>query len=315
MTGTLQEILTIDLPAILAAMLACVSCALVGTFLVLRRQALMGDAVSHVVLPGIVGAYAITGTISSIAMMFGALASALVAVVLIEAVRRLGQLEPGAAMGTVFTVMFAVGVAMLEWTDASRVHLDTQHALFGSLETILWIGPRDDWFSLLDPEVLAGLPRQVTTLFAVTVLVASLTALFYRQLKITTFDPDLAATLGIPPVIFSTGLAVVTGIAAVAAFEAVGSILVIAMFVSPPCTARMLTDRLATQIWLTVLVAACSGLFGYLIAAFGPATFGAPSALNAAGMVAVVAGIFQILAMLLAPRYGILTISRTARIR
>lgn len=309
---TLQDFLTIDLPALLAASLACVACSLVGGFLVLRRQALMGDAVSHVVLPGIVAAFAISGAIESLTMMAGALVSALVAVVLIELVRRLGRLEPGAAMGTVFTVMFAVGVGMLEWTGSSGVHLDTQHALFGSLEAILWIGPGDSLASLTDPAVLAAVPRQVTTLFVVTVVLAVLLIVFYKELKITTFDPGLAATLGISPRWVGIGLVLATGVAAVAAFEAVGSILVIAMFISPPCTARMLTDRLSTQIWVTVAVALASGVLGYLLAAFGPGLFGRPDALNAAGMVAVVAGAFQIAAMLFAPRHGVLMRTRSA---
>ena len=302
----LQEFLMIDLPAILASTLACMSCSLVGSFLVLRRQALLGDAVSHVVLPGIVGAYVIAGTMSAIALMAGALVSALLAVLLIELVHRLGRLDPGAAMGTVFTVMFAIGVGMLEWTDSADVHLDTQHALFGSLETILWIGPGSTWSSLLDPAVLASLPRQIVTLLVVTTLLSVLCAVFYRALTITTFDPDLAATIGISPRLVGTGLVVVTGIAAVAAFEAVGSILVIAMFISPPCAARMLTDRLSRQIWFTLIIAMASGILGYSLAAFAPQLFGLPAALHAAGMIAVVAGIFQAIAIFCAPRHGIL---------
>ena len=303
---SVSEFLTVDLPAILAAMLACVACSLVGNFLVLRRQSLMGDAISHAVLPGIVGAYVLAGVIDAFTMMTGALVSALVAVMLIELTRRIGRLEPGAAMGTVFTVMFAIGVVMLEWTGSSNVHLDTQHALFGSLETIIWIGPDGTWDTLTDPDVLATLPRQITTLFVVTVLLSFLCLIFFKELQITTFDPAMAATLGISPTLVGTGLVLATGVAAVAAFEAVGSILVIAMFISPPCTARMLTDQLTTQILLTALVAAISSIIGYLLAAFGPGILGGQHALNAAGMVAVVAGAFQALAMLFAPRYGAL---------
>jgi len=304
MMPTLADFLTIDLPALLAASFACVACSLVGTFLVLRRQALMGDAVSHVVLPGIVAAYALTGVIEALPMMFGALVSALVAVLLIELIRRLGRLEPGAAMGTVFTVMFALGVAMLEWTGSTDVHLDTQHALFGSLEAILWIGPGDTWSSMFTPDALAAFPRQVTTLFVVTLAISAACVIFFKELKITTFDPALAATLGISPNWVGTGLVLATGVAAVAAFEAVGSILVIAMFISPPCTARMLTDDLRMQILLAACVAAVSGVLGYGLAAFAPLLLGSAHALNAAGMVALVAGALQVLAMLFAPRYG-----------
>ena len=111
---TTQEFLQIDLPAMTAAVLACISCALVGNFLVLRRQSMLGDAISHAILPGIVVGFLVTGTRAGLGVILGALAAAIVAGVLIEAVRRLGRLDGGAAMGVVFTVMFAGGVVLIE---------------------------------------------------------------------------------------------------------------------------------------------------------------------------------------------------------
>ncbi len=104
----------LSLTPILIGVLAAIACALPGNFLILRRQALIGDAISHVVLPGIVVAFLITGTITTAAMMVGAAGAAILAVVLIEAIRRLGRIEPGAAMGVVFTALFAGGVLLLE---------------------------------------------------------------------------------------------------------------------------------------------------------------------------------------------------------
>lgn len=294
---SMQEFLMLDLPVLLTAVLACAVCSLIGTFLVLRRQALMGDAVSHVVLPGIVAAFAITGTLAPFATMAGALVAALISIAAIELLRNLGRLEAGAAMGTVFTVMFAIGVGMLEWTGGGQGHLDVRHALFGSLETVLWIPAGQ----------LDAVPRQITTLAGVAVVLTTLCILFYKELAVCTFDPGLATVLGLRPRLIGAGLVTATGIAAVAAFEAVGSILVIAMFVGPPCVARMLTDRLSTQIWLSILIAVVSGTAGYGAGAFGPALFGSPYALNIAGMIAVVAGVLQVLAMLFAPRYGVLS--------
>ena len=301
---TVQDFLQIDLPAMLVGVLAAVSCGLLGNFLVLRRQSLIGDAISHVVLPGIVLGYVVAGAIVASAMMAGALLAALVSVILIELVRRLGRVEPGAAMGVVFTTMFALGVLLLEQTGTRNVHLDVEHALYGNLESTLWLEPTG-WASLVDPQALAGLPRPVQTLAAVTVLIVALIVLFYKELKITTFDPDLATSLGISARWVSAGVVVMVAIAAVAAFDAVGSILVIAMFICPAAAARFLTDRLTAQIWWSVALAVLAGLLGYVFAAFGPFWVGGAHSLNAAGMMAVVAGLLQALAMLFAPYYGL----------
>ena len=117
----------------------------------------------------------------------------------------------------------------------------------------------------------------------------------------------IASSLGLPVRTISNVLIILVAVAAVAAFDAVGSILVIAMFICPAATARMLTDNLARQLWLSVVVGTLAGIGGYILAAFGPQTFGSQKALSAAGMIAVVAGLLQLFAMIAAPRYGILT--------
>ncbi|MGP1397992.1 MAG: metal ABC transporter permease [Inquilinaceae bacterium] len=302
---TLSDFLQIDLPAMLVATLAAMTCGLLGNFLVLRRQALIGDAISHVVLPGIVIGFIIAGSVAALPMMAGALGAALVSVALIELIRRLGRLEPGAAMGVVFTVAFAAGVVMLEQWVGRRVHLDAHHALYGALEATLWLGP-ETWTDFLRAEIWAAAPRQLVTLGAVAAVTSGAVALFYKELKIATFDPALATSLGLSARIINAGLIGLVAVAAVAAFEAVGSILVIAMFICPAATARMLTDRLSRQLGLSLIVAAVSGVGGYVLAAFGPLWLGAEHSLTAAGMVAVVAGLLQTAAMLFAPRYGAL---------
>jgi manganese/zinc/iron transport system permease protein len=128
-----------SLTPILIGIFASVACALPGNFLILRRQALIGDAISHVVLPGIVVAFLLTGVVSAMPMLLGAAAAAVLAVVLIEVVKRVGQVEPGAAMGVVFTTLFAAGVLLLEQSDTSSVHLDVEHALMGNLESLIWL--------------------------------------------------------------------------------------------------------------------------------------------------------------------------------
>ncbi|HYH36623.1 MAG TPA: metal ABC transporter permease [Azospirillum sp.] len=305
MTVTVQDFLQIDLPALMAAVLACAACALVGNFLVLRRQGLMGDAVSHAVLPGIVGGFLLAGTRDTLPMMAGALVSAALAGVLIEAVRRLGRLESGAAMGVVFTLFFAAGVVMIEQGPARAVDLDADCVLYGQLETILWLAPTS-WSSLLRPAVWLELPRQVVTLAAVFALAVACVLLFRKELTIAAFDPGLAGALGLRPGLFHYGVLLLTAATAIAAFEAVGSILVVAMLIAPPAAARLLTDRLPVQLVLSTALGALAGMAGYAGAAFGPFWLGAEHSLNAAGMIAVAAGGILTLAVLLGPRHGIL---------
>ena len=160
---TAAEFLQFDLPALLVGTLAALVCGLLGNFLVLRRQSLLGDAISHVVLPGIVAGFLVAGAIATVPMLLGAGAAALIAVALIELIRRLARVEPGAAMGVVFTTMFAAGVVLLEQSGARSVHLDVEHALYGNVEATIWLdvaAPSD----LFDRSVLATLPDAIVRL-------------------------------------------------------------------------------------------------------------------------------------------------------
>jgi manganese/zinc/iron transport system permease protein len=294
------DFVQLSLTPLLIGILAAVACALPGNFLILRRQALIGDAISHVVLPGIVVAFLITGTISTWPMMLGAGGAAIAAVIMIEAIKRLGRIEPGAAMGVTFTTLFAFGVLLLEQSDTSTVHLDVQHALYGNLESLIWFAA-DDWSSLADPAALAELPPELGRIALVTVIIIAGMALFWRPLKISTFDEAFANAVGIPTGALSFGLVVAAAIAAVAAFDAVGSIIVIAMFICPPAAARLMTSRLERQIAWSVLFATVSAILGYVFAGYGPLWFGAENAVSAAGMIATVSGIILGLTCLLGP--------------
>ncbi len=285
-----EEFVPLSLTPLLIGTFAAIACALPGNFLVLRKQALIGDAISHVVLPGIVVAFLVTGSISTWPMMLGAAGAAILAVILIEAIRRLGQIEPGAAMGVVFTTMFAAGVLLLEQTDTSSVHLDVEHALYGNLESLIWLDATG-WASVLDPVALAGLPPELPRI-AVTMLGVSLFIwLLWRPLKISTFDEGFARTIGIRTGALGIALVIAAAIAAVAAFDAVGSIIVIAMFICPPAAARMMTNRLETQIAWSILFAALSAVAGYVIAGYGPLWLGRSEAVSAAGMIATISGL------------------------
>jgi manganese/zinc/iron transport system permease protein len=294
------EFVQFSLTPILIGVLAAIACALPGNFLILRRQALIGDAISHVVLPGIVVAFLITGTITTMPMLIGAGAAALVAVILIEAVKRLGKIEPGAAMGVVFTSLFAGGVLLLERSDTSRVHLDVEHALMGNLESLIWLRA-EGWGSLLDPVALSHLPPELLRIAVVAAVIAGLIAVFWRPLKLSTFDEGFARAMGLPVGAIGLGLVIAAAVAAVAAFDAVGSIIVIAMFICPPAAARLMTNVLATQVWLSTGFAAVSAVLGYVLAGYGPLWIGAANSVSAAGMIATVSGVILLLACLFGP--------------
>lgn len=296
----ITEFIQFSLTPILIGILAGISCAVPGNFLILKRQALIGDAISHVVLPGIVVAFIFTGVISTIPMLLGAAGAALVAVILIEVIKRLGKIEPGAAMGVVFTGMFALGVLILEQTDTSKVHLDVEHALMGNLESLIWLKAQG-WQSLFDLDVLKTLPDELFRIIFVCGFILFLTMIFWRWLKIVTFDEEYARTIGIHSSIINFSLVIITAIAAVAAFESVGSIIVIAMFICPPAAARLMTNKLGIQVIWSIVFAILAAIFGYIIAGYGPLWFGSENSVSAAGMIAVVSGIILLLTCMYGP--------------
>ncbi|MEL6335776.1 MAG: metal ABC transporter permease [Pseudomonadota bacterium] len=295
-----NEFVQFSLTPMLIGVLAAVACALPGNFLLLRRQALIGDAISHVVLPGIVVAFLLTGAVTAVPMLLGAAGAAVLAVALIEAIKRLGRIEPGAAMGVVFTAMFAGGVLLLEQSDTSSVHLDVEHALMGNLETLIWL-EGVAWSSLLDPAALAALPPELARIALVAVAVSALTWVFWRPLKLSTFDEGFARGLGLPVGAIGFGLVITAAVAAVAAFDAVGSIIVIAMFICPPAAARLMTNRLEHQVAWSIAFAIASAVLGYVFAGYGPLWLGGADAVSAAGMIAAVSGAILALACLFGP--------------
>jgi len=295
------EFVPLSLPPILIGILAAIACALPGNFLVLRKQALIGDAISHVVLPGIVLAFLVTQALDAWSMLLGAGAAALFAVVMIDVIKRVSRIEVGAIMGVVFTTLFALGVLLLEQSSASSVHLDVEHALMGNLESLIWLEARG-WASLLDPVALAGLPPELPRLALTLALIIVLLILFWRPLTLSTFDEGYAESLGLPVRAISLGLVMVAALAAVTAFDAVGSIIVIAMFICPAAAARLMTDRLRSQIWWSVGFATLSASLGYVLAGYGPLWIGLENSVSAAGMIAAVSGLILALTAVFGPK-------------
>ncbi|MCL4693661.1 MAG: metal ABC transporter permease [Candidatus Hydrogenedentes bacterium] len=264
------------------------SCALVGCFLVLRRQAMMGDAISHAVLPGIVLAFMITGSRNTVPMVIGAGAFGLLTVFITGVLERHGKLQPDASLGVTFTWLFAVGVILVS-AFAGHVDLDAECVLYGEIEyTPLYIwtfaghdmGPRAAW--------IMGAAAIANALFVV---------LGYKQLKLCAFDSALATAVGINVAVWHYLLMGFVSLTTVAAFESVGAILVVALLIVPPNTAYLLTDRLSRMLVIAVLLGIASSVGGYWLAK------GLDSSTSAA--IAVVSGIFFVLAALFSPSHGV----------
>jgi manganese/zinc/iron transport system permease protein len=297
--------LQIDLPALLTATFAAMLCALLGNLLVLRRESLLGDAVSHSVLPGIVVGFLVVGSRTTLPMLAGAAIAGVLATLLIRALTRLGRIEPGAAMGVVFTSFFALGVLLIEVAAARSVDLDADCVLYGQLEDVLWLSLRSP-ADLLTLESWAAAPRELLTVAAFLAVSAAVLVFAFKEIKIVAFDPAFAAAIGLPVRSIETGLAAFVALAAVGSFEAVGSILVVALLICPAATARLLTDRYTRQMGLSIALGVFSALSGYALATLGPAVLGLELALNAAGTIACMSGLLLALAAVFAPRHGML---------
>ncbi len=292
------EWLPLDTWIVLVGALSAMACALPGTFLVLRKMSLMGDAISHAVLPGLALGFLLTGSRSGMVMLIGAGLVGLLTALFTEWVHRAGKVEQGAAMGVVFTVLFAIGLILIRYT-ADHVDLDPDCVLYGAIE-----------LTPLDTVRLGGweVPRAVLVGGGVLLLNALLIVLLYKELKISAFDPALATTLGINARLMHYLLMALVAVTTVAAFESVGSILVIAMLIVPPAAAHLLTDRLSLMIVWSLLLAAAAAALGHLAAIVAPGWFGLSGvSTSTAGMMAAMSGILFGLAVLVAPRRGVLT--------
>lgn len=281
---------------VLAGTLCAVASALLGNYLVLRRMSMMGDAISHAVLPGLAAAFFVTSSRASWPMFVGAAIVGVLTAVFTEWVRSYGKVDEGASMGVVFTALFALGLIMIVQA-ADHVDLDPGCVLYGAIE-----------MTPLDTVTVWGreVPRVVVTLSAVLLVNLLFTILFYKELKLSAFDPALATTLGVNARLMHYLLMTLVAITAVASFESVGNILVVAMLIVPAAAAHMLTDRLSIMIVLSVILAALSAVLGHIGAMVVPTWVGFETT-NTAGMMAVATGGLFTLAMLFAPRHGVVS--------
>jgi manganese/zinc/iron transport system permease protein len=303
---------SLDTWIVVTAALAAVGCALPGCYLLLRRQSLLGDALSHSVLPGIVlavlavDAAGHAGWVSTETlltwrmpvMFLGAAATALLSATLSEWLAQAGRLESSAALGVVYTAMFALGLLLIRLA-ADSAHIDPSCVLYGNLETIV-----------TDTLGRTGIPRAVLVNGAVVLLNLVGLSIAFKELQLTSFDPNFATSLGIPAGIVRQALLAATGATVVTAFESVGSILVIAMLVIPAACGVLLSQRLAGVLGIAGVVAVLSAVLGHVGALVVPTLlrrwldWPELGDVGTAGMMTLAAGVLFGLAWCFAPQQG-----------
>lgn len=266
---------------LIVASIVAVSCALVGVFLVLRKMAMMSDAITHTVLLGIVLGFFVTHDLSSPLLLVGALIMGIITVYLVETLQRTRLLSEEASIGVVFPLIFSIAIVLIS-RYAGNVHLDTDAVLLGELA-----------FIPLDRMTLFGLSFPVAYVNTGLILLIDIVVinLFFKELQLSSFDALLAATLGFSPIFLNYLLMTLVSITAVGAFNAVGSVLVIAFMIGPPITAYLLTHDLKKMIALSVFFAIFNVVLGYGVAMFFDVSI--------AGSMALVTGLTFIAMMML----------------
>ncbi len=260
---------------IVTGALVASSCSLLGSFLILRRMAMVSDAISHAVLPGIVIAFLLGSDIDSIWMLIGAGLVGLLTTFLIEFFHNKGQLQTDASIGVTFTWLFALGVILLSYY-AGDAHIDEECVLYGEIAYV----PLD--LIVLSNGSILG-PKALIVLAVVFVINGTFVLLNYKELKVTTFDPSFARSVGISPEKWHYALMGLVSLTTVSSFESVGAILVVALIVTPPATAYLMTNDLKKMLFLSMGLGCSSSLFGYLLAVWLDGSI--------AGAIATVAGL------------------------
>jgi manganese/zinc/iron transport system permease protein len=275
----------------LIASIVAIACAIPGTFLVLRKMALISDAISHSILPGLVLGFFITHDLNSPLLIIMAALSGVVTVVLVEFIQKTKLVKEDTAIGVVFPVLFSIGVIMIA-KNANDVHLDTDAILLGELA----FAPFDRF--LFDGFDLG--PKSLWIIGTILLITIGLLFAFFKELKISTFDAGLATALGFSPIMIHYGLMSVASITIVGSFDAVGAILVVALMIAPAATAYLLTDNLKKMLGLSVIFGVFSAIAGYWLAHWLDASI--------SGSMTTILGILFLLVYLFAPKRGLISV-------
>ena len=275
----------------LIAAVVAVACAIPGVFLVLRKMSLISDAISHSILPGIVVGFFITEDLNSPLLILLAAVTGVITVVLVEAIQKTGLVKEDTAIGLVFPALFSIGVILIA-KNANDVHLDVDAVLLGELA-----------FAPFDRFLLWGVdvgPKSLWVMGIILIVTLVLLYLFFKELKVSTFDAGLSAALGISPVVMHYGLMSVSSITVVGAFDAVGAILVVALMIAPAATAYLLTSDLKKMMGLSVFFGVFSAILGYWVAHWLDASI--------SGSMTSVLGLVFLAVYLFAPSKGLLAV-------
>ena len=272
----------LDTWIVLTGALTAMACAVPGVFLLLNKQSMLGDAISHAVLPGLAIGFLVSGSRDPLPMFIGAVLAGLFTGVVSGVIERRGRVEAGASLGVVFCSLFALGLILIRLA-ADHVDLDPGCVLYGALE-----------LAVIDS---ATVPRIVWQSGAILILNLFLAGVFFKELQVVAFDPRFAKASGIPSGLIQQGLTVVTALTTVVAFESVGSILVIAMLIVPGASAMLLSRSVSGVLLWSLVVAISSAVLGHVLAiSVGPAWLGLLTgrhdlgSLSSAGMMAASAG-------------------------
>jgi manganese/zinc/iron transport system permease protein len=272
----------LDTWIVLTGALTAMACAVPGVFLLLNKQSMLGDAISHAVLPGLAIGFLISGSRDPLPMFIGAVLAGLFTGVVSGVIERRGRVEAGASLGVVFCSLFALGLILIRLA-ADHVDLDPGCVLYGALE-----------LAVIDS---ATVPRIVWQSGAILILNLFLAGVFFKELQVVAFDPRFAKASGIPSGLIQQGLTVVTALTTVVAFESVGSILVIAMLIVPGASAMLLSRSVSGVLLWSLVVAISSAVLGHVLAiSVGPTWLGLLTgrhdlgSLSSAGMMAASAG-------------------------
>jgi manganese/zinc/iron transport system permease protein len=258
-------------------------------------MSMMGDAISHTVLPGLAIAFLITNSRDSLPMFVGAVVVGVITALLVHVLHRFSRLEEGASMGVVFTTLFAIGLILIR-KAADHVDLDPGCVLYGAVElTPLFTN------NILGFEI----PRAALTNGAMLLLNGVFVLLFYKELKISSFDPELSTTLGFNANLMHYALMTLVAATCVAAFESVGSIIVIAMLIVPGACAHLLTNRLGPMLLISLVIAALCAVLGHVgVVAM---SVGGLAGVPTAGMMGVMAGVIFTIVFLASPSHGLVS--------
>lgn len=275
----------------LIASVVAAACAIPGVFLVLRKMALISDAISHSILLGIVIGFFVTQDLNSPLLILLAAATGILTVVLVEWIQKSRLVKEDTAIGLVFPTLFSIGVILIA-KNAGDVHLDVDAVLLGELA-----------FAPFDRLVIWGSdlgPRSLWIMGVILLITISLLLLFFKELKVSTFDTGLSAALGFSPLVLHYGLMSVSSVTIVGAFDAVGAILVVALMIAPAATAYLLTNNLKRMLALSICFGVFAAVAGYWLAHLLDASI--------AGSMTTVLGFLFLLVYLFAPRKGLLSV-------